>query len=360
MRDIWKDHTMNNQFMKTPDISVILTVLNGERYISASIDSILNQTFRNFELIIINDGSTDTTSDIIKSYPDSRIVYLQNETNCGIPKSLNRGLNIARGRYIAIMDADDISMPERFSKQFEFLENNPEVGVCGTWINIIDKNGNFVCNSRYPVFSNVISCFLLFYCCIANPTSMYRKKIIHEIGNYDAEFIAAMDYDLWTRVNEHYRIINLPEFLLNYRIHGGGISQNREKRYHEDYRIRKNAIGCFLGNSLSSEEEWALNEWIKPNSKMRLDDIFLIDNLILKIYKKTLLTHNLSHDELEEINIYFANQAINLAWLSKPISKIASVKLIIRGVKYHPAILSKIFKKTLNVACQYFHHKIVT
>jgi glycosyltransferase involved in cell wall biosynthesis len=339
---------MNSNFKNPPELSVIMSVYNGETYISAAIDSILSQSFRDFELIVINDGSTDITQVIIDSYSDPRIVYLQNEKNIGIAKSLNRGLSIARGRYIAIMDADDISMPERFSKQFTFLENNLEVGVCGTWINIIDKNGNLVDNWCYPVSSNVISCVLLFYCCIANPTTMYRKKIIDDIGVYNDEFIAAMDYDLWTRTIGHYKISNIPEFLLNYRIHGDNISQKREKHYGEDYKIRKRAIEKLLEYPLSSEEDVALSEWIKPNSKMQLNDIFLIDALILKIHKKFLVQNKLTTPELEEINLFFANQAIILACLAKPTSKITFLKFIIHGFRYHSAIIPVIFKQKIS------------
>jgi glycosyltransferase involved in cell wall biosynthesis len=338
---------VNNQFLKIPEISVILTVYNGECYISKAIESILTQTFRDFELIVINDGSNDTTSKIIELFSDPRIVYLQNEKNCGIAKSLNRGLCIAKGRYIAIMDADDISMPERFSKQFEFLENNPEIGVCGTWINVIDTAGNLVDNCRYPVSSKVISYLLLFYNCIANPTTMYRKKIVMDVGNYNTEFIASMDYDLWTRIIGHYKFSNMPEFLLDYRIHGGNISNNREKNHHENYIIRKNAIENLLEYPLSLNEDVAVNEWTKPISKMNLNEIFLIEALISKIYKKIFLNNNLSHHEIEEINLFFAKQVIHLAGLSKPISKIACIKLFTHGVRYDPAILPLIVRETL-------------
>ena len=339
---------MNNYLTKTPELSVILSVYNGENYISASIESILNQTFGDFELIVINDGSTDKTSKIIKSYSDPRIIYLENEKNIGIAKSTNKGLNIARGRYIAIMDADDISMPERFSKQFKFLENNSEVGVCGSWFNVIDKKGESVGKTCYPISSNIISCFLLFYCCIANPTTMYRKKIIQDVGNYNPEFIAAMDYDLWTRTIGHYQFSNIPEFLLKYRMHGENISQNSEKYHHEDYIIRKIAIEKLLEHPLSTEEDVALREWIKPKSKMHLNDIFLIDALILKIYKRFLQSNKVSHAELEEINFFFAKQSFILAGLSKRISKIACLKFITHGFRYHPAILLTIFKRILN------------
>jgi len=337
---------MTNNFTKAPGVSVILSVYNGESYISESMESILNQTFRDFELIVINDGSTDRTSEIIKSYSDPRIINLENEKNIGIARSSNKGLRIARGRYIAIMDADDISLPERFQKQFKFLENNPDIGVCGTWIKVIDKNGTWMKNICYPTSSEVISCSLLFYDCFANPTTMFRKKIIEELGEYDPGFIAAMDYDLWTRTIGYYKFSNIPEFLLKYRMHGQNISQDREKRHHEDYIIRKSAIEKFLEHSLSPGEDMALSTWINPQSKMNLNQILLIDSLLLTIYQKFRLTHKLSDPEIREINLFFANQLFLLALQSKQISRIERLKLIIHGFGYRPAIcplIGKIF-----------------
>lgn len=335
---------MNNIFTKAPEVSVILSVYNGENYISESLESILNQTFRDFELIIINDGSTDGTSAIIKSYPDPRIINLENEKNIGIARSSNKGLRIARGKYIAIMDADDISLPERFQKQFKILENNPDIGVCGTWISVIDKNGTWMKNICYPTSSKVISCSLLFYDCFANPSTMFRKKIIEEIGEYDPGFIAAMDYDLWTRSIGYYTFSNIPEFLLKYRMHGQNISQDREKRHHEDYRIRKTAIEKFLEHPLSPDEDMALSAWINPKSTLNLNQIFLIDSLLLTIYQKFILNNKLSDNEMRDINLFFANQIFLLALQSKQISKIARLTLIIHGFGYRPAICPLICK----------------
>lgn len=339
---------MNNSITKAPIVSVILSVYNGESYISESIESILNQTFRDFELIIINDGSIDRTSEKLKSYTDSRIINLENEKNIGIARSSNKGLRMARGRYIAIMDADDISLPERFQEQFSFLENNPDIGVCGTWINVIDKNGKWMKNICYPTSSDVISCSLLFYDCFVNPTTMFRKKIIEDIGEYNPGFIAAMDYDLWTRMIGQYKFSNLPDFLLKYRMHGQNISHDRKKRHHEDYLIRKTAIEKFLGYPLSMDEDIALSIWIDPQSKLNLNQIFLIDSLISIIYQKFIVTNKLSDTDIREINLFFADQLFLLALQSKQIPKIERLRLIIHGFGYRPAIfplLRKIFSE---------------
>lgn len=117
-----------------------MPVYNAEKFLKPAIESILNQTFSDFELIIIDDNSNDKTADIIKSYNDNRIKHIVNPNRIGFTNSLNQGLKIAQGDYIARMDADDISDPERFSKEIEFLENNPDIGVCGSWMKIIDEN----------------------------------------------------------------------------------------------------------------------------------------------------------------------------------------------------------------------------
>ena len=177
---------------------------------------------------------------------------------------------------------------------------------------------------------------------------MYRKKIIEEIGEYDPGFIAAMDYDLWTRTIGYYKFSNIPEFLLKYRMHGQNISQDREKRHHEDYIIRKTAIEKFLEHPLSPDEDMALSTWINPKLKLNLNQIFLIDSLLLTIYKKFLLNNKLSYTEIREINLFFANQIFYLALQSKQISKIARVNLIIHGFGYRPAIcplIGKIFSE---------------
>ena len=125
--------------MKSPQISVVMPAYNAEKYITEAIDSILFQTFKDFEFIIINDASTDSTKDIIESYKDPRIKLVNNEQNKGVAKSLNIGISVACGKYIARMDADDIALPERFQKQFDFMEQHPNIDVCGSWAK---KTGN--------------------------------------------------------------------------------------------------------------------------------------------------------------------------------------------------------------------------
>jgi glycosyltransferase involved in cell wall biosynthesis len=201
--------------MSTPAISVVMPVYNGEKYLREAIDSILSQTYTDFEFIILNDGSTDKTEEIILSYTDPRIVYVKNEDNLQIVKTLNKGIGIAKGKYIARMDADDISLPERFEKQFKFMEENPEVGVCGAWIETFGNQSLFW---QYPVNHNEIRISLLFYSCMGHPTVMIRNDF-RDLLFYDQNYNKAEDYELWQRLVRITKFHNLPFFLLKYRLH---------------------------------------------------------------------------------------------------------------------------------------------
>ena len=163
--------------MNMPMISVIMPVYNGEKYLCEAIDSILNQTYTDFEFIILNDGSTDKTEEIILSYDDPRIVYVKNETNLQIVKTLNKGIALAKGKYIARMDADDISLPERFEKQLKFMEQYPSIDVCGTWMRIIDKPKQVW---TYPEKHEEIKAQLLFNTPLSHPTLIIKKSFFND------------------------------------------------------------------------------------------------------------------------------------------------------------------------------------
>lgn len=208
-----------------PKISVIMPVYNGEKYLREAIDSILNQTFSDFEFIIINDASKDSTEEIIKSYDDDRIVYLKNEQNLGVAGTLNRGLDIAKGEYIARMDADDISFSHRFQMQVDFLDNNKTVGVCGSNLRIfgerIDERDFF-----YPEYDESIRVDMIFNSAFAHPSIMMRRDIIEKYHiRYDIAFEKAEDYKMWhdiLLVSEGY---NIQEYLLKYRYHSSQVTK---------------------------------------------------------------------------------------------------------------------------------------
>jgi len=205
--------------VRSPLVSVVMSVYNGERYLREAIESILTQTFADFEFIIIDDGSTDASRDIILSYGDSRIRLVDNERNLGLTRSLNRGLQLARGEYVARQDADDVSMPERLARQVAFLDTNPHIVLLGTWAQEIDAEGRALVTREPPCECAAIRWMLLFdnpY--IHTSVILRRATVLKEVGFYNEKYAYAQDYDLWSRIARVFPVANLPEQLVKFRI----------------------------------------------------------------------------------------------------------------------------------------------
>ncbi|HSA06013.1 MAG TPA: glycosyltransferase [Candidatus Gastranaerophilales bacterium] len=198
-----------------PKISVLMPVYNGAKYLKEAIDSILAQSFKDFEFLIINDASTDNSAEIIKSYSDNRINFLNNEKNIGLAASLNKGLDIAKGEYIARMDQDDISLPQRLQKQIEFMNKNPEIDICGSWIKFFGEM-NFVAKyaqSHKQIVSNMFTSSPF-----AHPSVIIKKERFDQHNlRYNPDLKTAEDYELWTRASKYLKFANIQEVLLNYR-----------------------------------------------------------------------------------------------------------------------------------------------
>ncbi len=206
-----------------PKISVIMPVYNAEKYVREAIDSILSQTFRDFEFIIIDDGSSDSSVDIVKAYHDERIRLYVNEQNMGVAKTLNKGLELATGEYIARMDSDDISLPQRFEKQLAYLENHRNVGVlgCGT-----EDFGEGIPSrfSRPNSSSAEYKVDLFFNTCVAHPAVMMRRSALGSF-RYEEKYNGLEDYVLWWRIAERHDIYSLSEVLFRYRKHKNQVTQ---------------------------------------------------------------------------------------------------------------------------------------
>ncbi len=205
-----------------PAISVVLPVYNAERYIAAAILSILNQTFTDFELIIVDDGSTDNSTAVICSFKDERIKYHKNETNLKLVATLNRGFSLAKGKYIARMDADDIAYPERLQEQYKFLEEHPEVGLCGTWYRSF---GNIDAISKLEVEHFEILFKLLYQFHFLHPSWMIRKDIVIKY-NIEYKILYGEDYDFVYQLLPYTRFANLPKVLMDYRQFADSMSKS--------------------------------------------------------------------------------------------------------------------------------------
>lgn len=209
----------------SPEISVLMSVYNGERFLREAIDSVLNQSFRNFEFIIINDGSNDNSQNIINEYAkmDDRI-RVHNQENEGLIASLNKGLEIAKSNLIARMDADDVCALDRFEKQFSYMSLHKNVGVLGGAITLIDDHGHIIRKSSYPFMGKDMDDFILRGSPVAHPAVMMRKDLVLGLGGYRKAYKSAEDYDLWLRLKEKTNIDNLSDVLLFYRQHDDKIS----------------------------------------------------------------------------------------------------------------------------------------
>lgn len=206
-------------------ISVVMSVYNGEKYLREAIESILNQTFRDFEFIIIDDGSTDRSLEIIKEFEqkDNRIKIISRK-NKGLIYSLNEGIKLARGEYIARMDADDISKINRLEKQIKYMQEN-DLDICGSWAEGIDTLGNKIKDLNYSPDINKIKTFTLLHNSFIHSSVMFKKDIFEKVGGYKKFFKHIEDYELWTRIVFKYRAGNIPEALIRYRLHDEQITK---------------------------------------------------------------------------------------------------------------------------------------
>ncbi|MDX6188203.1 glycosyltransferase family A protein [Flavobacterium sp. Fl-318] len=295
--------------MVTPEISVIMPVYNAGNFLAESIESILKQTFTNFELIILNDKSTDNSLEVISNYQrnDSRIIIINKDINVGPANLRNEGLKIAKGDFIALMDADDIALPTRFEKQIAVLKNNPEIGVCGTWFTFFgSKKNKLIKHSEKP---DAIKISFLHSCVIGNPTVMLRKTALNN-AQFENEYVPVEDYDLWSRLSAKTAFYNIPESLLDYRQHDNNISKTKIDNVNRSVRkVKINQLSQFgiessdpkidsylnavsLKKGLSSEEILqvisAAKHLIEQNNKLNNYNSELLESHITKTLLRTI------------------------------------------------------------------------
>jgi glycosyltransferase involved in cell wall biosynthesis len=239
-----------------------MSAYNAQRYLREAMDSILKQTFRDFEFIIIDDGSKDATRQILAEYEsrDGRVKIIS-RANKGLTVSLNEGVSRAKAPLIARMDADDISLPQRFEKQVAFLNAHPEVVLVGSRVELIDPYGIHIGNVDYPPDHGAITAALLKGDggAIPHPASIYRADTVRQVGGYREEFNNSEDLDLWLRLGEIGRIANLPEILLQYRRDLGSVSHTKRDN---QMRLKSQILGeAFDRRGLPKPAEWKFDTW---------------------------------------------------------------------------------------------------
>lgn len=237
-----------------PAVSVLMSVYNGAPYLREAIDSILNQTLSDFEFIIVDDASTDETASILDTYTDPRIVRLTNPQNMGLTHSLNRGLAVVTGQYIARHDADDIALPERLAQQVAFMEAHPAIGMVGAYLIRLNPDGSRFETppdaSKLPALvSATMRWELLWTCIVAHTAVMLRKSVLDKYQlAYDPAFNGAEDYELWARMMHCTDLYKMSEIVVHVRILPGGVSiSHRSKQKQLTYAIMKREVSQLLG-----------------------------------------------------------------------------------------------------------------
>lgn len=284
--------------MLMPKISVIMPVYNTDnQYLSEAIDSVLQQTYTDFELLVIDDGSTIDYANFISSYSDQRISYFKLPKNVGIARARNFGLGKTTGEFIAFLDSDDVAMPERFERQIHFLENNPNIDCVGSSFLIIPENRFF----HNPIEHYDIVLYLLLHgSAFLHSSVMLRKKIITENDiYYHAHYVPAEDYAFWLDLVGLCNFANIDEILVNYRWHGANISITKaEIQQSLANEAKINKLLTLINRLDANTSNAMLNYFVRPE-QLSLDDLHLLEDLIPSIVQK------LSSMGLEEKTVKF-------------------------------------------------------
>jgi len=240
---------------KYPKVSVIMPFYNAENFLKESIESVLNQTFTDFEFIIINDASTDNSDTIVKKYlnKDKRIIYIKNSKNKWIVFNLNKWIELARWEYIARMDGDDISILDRFKKQVDFLDKNKDISIVWWNVILINEEDNEIWKVIKPEFNEDILKFVFLGSPFVHPSVMIRKEVFNKLGGYKEKYLYCEDYELWFRIlYSWYKWANLDNYILKYRKHSNSSNKYSKLIAKRNFNLRKETI-----------KKYNLNIWFK-------------------------------------------------------------------------------------------------
>jgi len=323
-------------------VTVLLPVYNAERYLSEAIESILAQTFTDFELLIINDGSTDRSKEVIASFDDSRIRYFENEKNLRLIQTLNKGLHFSSGKYIARMDADDIAHPQRLEKQVAFMEANLEIGVCGSWMRT--TKGNL---RKYPIDHEAIKLHLFKENALGHPTVIIRRKILIEHRLFYCEkFTHVEDYELWVRCLQVTKLHNLPEDLVLYRVHNYQVS-TRYMKIQEEQTIKVRLYFLkFIFGSLSKQEKVLLSKVMKYNILISVNDFLKLDKFLTELAVKN---HKVRYFDVKGFQKYLDEFWLkSLHSIKKHSPRLAFLLITNKQLyKYGPKVVIKLLIKSI-------------
>lgn len=325
-----------------PTISVVMPVYNGESYLDEAVESILNQTFTDFEFIIINDGSTDDTGAILARHQAAdRRISVFDQANQGVVASMNRGCSLAKGKYIARMDADDICLPDRFEHQVAFLDARPEVGILGAWIEYIDADGHTFDSWIMPTEPALINWSLMFGNCLAHPTVIMRRDTVRELSGYRPATDYFEDYDLWVRATVVTSLANLPEVQLKRRTWNDNITTVHNRVQEEGaIKIMGRMMTATLGSPVDQGVVLAMRQ-IFNGSDVPAGQIKAAARLLHRLRRAYLKRNRLTPGVRRMITRDAGKKLYALAAAAGKDSRRASLRLFSQALRTSPELLSK-------------------
>lgn len=330
----------------TPRLTVLMPVYNASLFLKEAMDSILSQTFSNFEFLIVDDGSTDDSIQIIEGYTDERIRLVRNEKNLGISQTLNRGIEIASCDLIARMDADDISYPQRLQKQYAYMIDNPSCGLLSTWARVVTADKKTVTvekHSHHYYYYN-----LNFECWIYHPTVLFRREVVKKAGMYSMPY--SEDYDLFWKIARDFKIDNMDEVLLDYRLSPHSLNTVLRK---EEYAVanRENVLRnlrYYMGNNFQIREEYleCLRHNFTPllalqNMDHVIECLRILDEITIAILNKP----NVNLDKKQASMAAWHKKDFIVEQIASDLSNVEKFVLSIRSKK--PEIMFRKLRKSI-------------
>jgi glycosyltransferase involved in cell wall biosynthesis len=322
---------------RKPAISVVMPVYNGGKFLDEAVCSILDQTLRDFEFVIVDDGSTDGTACILEKYVNAETrLRVFRQSNEGIISALNRGCRLARGQYVARMDADDISLPHRLERQIDYIEKNPNVGIVGTWITEIEIDGSGRGNWCPSPLSKVLRWRHFFGGCVHHPSVLIRREILEKIDFYRPDAAPLEDIDLWLRASAITEFGNVPEVLFKYRVRDGSLSQSQRVKSRE---IHMHLMASFIGEFLGVDPPFKAVTGLKVPKCESLQQVLLAATLLELLYRKFVKVNSLNAEEIREISSDASKRMAFLAFQALRFSSITFVSLAARALRLNHRLL---------------------
>lgn len=326
---------------RAPRVSVVMSVYNGEEHLREAVDSVLAQTFTDFEFLIVDDGSTDRTVEIVNGYCDSRIHLISQDHNEGVAFSASHGCKEATGTYIARLDADDICSPDRLAMEVEYLDAHPDIGVVGSWVEYIDVDGNPYDVWKTPLLPGVVRWGLFFGTCVANPTSMIRQTLMRDLGYYDVALRSyGEDYDFWARASDVSKLANIAKSLVRRRVWAGAIGHRAADRQEVVVRkVMRSLIERGLSLTLTEDDVASLRLFATDQVRNDLGEMKRIAELLPLMHRAYVKRVDLTDEERNTLSLETARKLYALAHEARPLSRKTSVSIALRGARLDPRSL---------------------